>query len=144
MKSALLGERAFVEQYRRAVEESLTSRTDKSARLGARFASILKSLCTIGAGLCRGKELKDFLMNCVDQVVQPLCRVSLSNEELTYFFDEIVDNFSVPTSASSSAVADQLQLKNVFQRHVEVIKHICLLIYPKYLKQYSQWTRWLK
>lgn len=137
-------DRGFLDHYRRSVEAALSSKTDKASRLGARLPSLFKSILTIGSGLARSKELRDLFVGIVEQIVQPLCRLTLTNDELNDFFNALIDNMVIPLSASSSAVSQQNQLKSVFERFVRVIQKACILLYSKYLKLQSQRLRWIK
>lgn len=74
-----------------------------------RYTSLLKTLITLGAGLGQAKEFKDFFVDVVDKIGQPLKQLNFTRIDMQSLCDVLVQSFSsfLDTHAHSSELQGQ-------------------------------------
>ncbi|CEO98429.1 Acidic fibroblast growth factor binding (FIBP) [Plasmodiophora brassicae] len=127
--------RLQVEQQLREIIESGRGNTDL-LKMSTRISAIVKVLCVIGSALNRPKTLRNLFLDITEQIVHPLCRLIVAQNDVQIFFEALADAF--PLSA------DLDDLGRMWRRFIEVVGRICVIFFPQYSIYLSHRLRWLK
>jgi hypothetical protein len=108
----LFNDRIYLSLYKKNVKLAL-ERINEGAVThkipNPRYTSLLKTLITLGAGLGQAKEFKDFFVDVVDKIGQPLKQLNFTRTDMRSLCDVLVQSFSsfLDTHAHSSELQGQ-------------------------------------
>jgi transcriptional antiterminator len=84
--------------------------------------SLLKSLTLIGSGLVSPKEFQDFFIDIYENVIQPLAKLKLKEEEVKLFLNTLL--------LALSKMKKMNAFVTTWQCYMSVVREFYMVLYP--------------
>lgn len=129
-------DRAWIDRHLKFVLKDLNKRKCTpifSKAVQHNFPTLSKSIISLGASLIHSKDLKDFFVDIIDNILQPLQQLGWAQDEINTFFSSVGECFSECEQAHSKQTGRPGRKDkpwcNVYLRYLDTLKRCLLILY---------------